>query len=333
MSGGSMKIIMPVAGKGSRLRPHTHSIPKALIRVAGEPIINHILAQLSEIENISEVIFIIGHLGNQIKDYVQYKHTFPMRFVKQKEYKGLGHAVYQAQRYFERDEDVLVLLGDIIFHADIENAIGQKTNILGVMEVEDPRKFGIVNVDKENSVTDMLEKPDNPTSNLAIAGIYYFKSSDKLFHAIDQIIKENITTKNEYQLTDAMKYMLESGEKFRIFKVDEWYDCGDKESLLETNQIVLEKLKLDYAIPGSIIIPPVFIGENVNIQNSVVGPNVSISHDSKVNNSIVKNSILGKGSTLENALIEHSFIGDNAYLHQSSLEFNIGPDSQIVQSR
>ena len=327
-----MKIIMPVAGKGSRLRPHTHSIPKALIRVAGEPIINHIIAQLSEIENISEVIFIIGHLGNQIKEYVQYKHRFPMRFVKQKEYKGLGHAVYQAHRYFEKDEDVLVLLGDIIFHADVENAVRQKINMLGVMEVEDPRKFGIVNIDEEDNVTDMLEKPEHPTSNLAIAGIYYFKSSDKLFQAIEQIIKENITTKNEYQLTDAMKYMLESGERFKIFKADEWYDCGDKESLLETNKIVLEKLKLNYVIPDSIIVPPVFIGKNVIIQNSIIGPNVSISHNSKINNSIVKNSILGKSSTLENAIIEHSFIGDNAYLRQSSVEFNIGPDSQIVQS-
>ncbi len=328
-----MKIIMPVAGKGSRLRPHTHSIPKALIRVAGQPIINHIIEQFRDIEKVTEVIFIIGHLGNQIKDYVLYKHSFPMKFVRQKEYKGLGHAVYQAKKYFTEEEDVLVLLGDIIFHTDLKSAVKSEHNMIGVMEVEDPRRFGVVVTDEQGFVTDMLEKPENPPTNLAIAGMYYFRSSEELFDSIEHIISEDIRTKNEYQLTDAMKHMLDNGSRFQVFKANEWYDCGNKDSLLETNQVMLEKQNLKYAIPGSIIIPPVFIGNNAEIINSIIGPNVAVSHDSSVRNSIVKNSILGKGSTLENAIVEESFIGDNAYLLQSPVEFNIGPDSEIIFSK
>lgn len=325
-----MKIIMPVAGKGSRLRPHTHSIPKALIRVAGQPIINHIIDQFRDIDKVTEVIFIIGHLGNQIKDYVLYKHSFPMKFVRQKEYKGLGHAVYQAKKYFTDEEDVLVLLGDIIFHTDLGSAVRSEHNMIGVMEVEDPRRFGVVQIDEQGFVTNMLEKPENPPSNLAIAGMYYFRSSEKLFDAIEYIMSEDIRTKNEFQLTDAMKYMLDQGTPFQVFKAKDWYDCGNKDSLLETNKVMLEKQNLKYAIPGSIIIPPVFIGNNAEIVNSIIGPNVAVSHDSTVKNSIVRDSILGKGCTLENAIIQESFIGDDAYLLQAPMEFNIGPDSEIV---
>ncbi len=325
-----MKIIMPVAGKGSRLRPHTHSIPKALIRVAGQPIINHIIDQIKDIESLSEVIFIIGHLGNQIQEYVQYKHDMPMKFVRQREYMGLGHAVYQAKKYFSKDEDVLVLLGDIIFQADLKAATAADHNMIGVMEVKDARKFGVVTTDARGYVTDMLEKPENPPSNLAISGIYYFKSSAELFGAIEYIMDQNIRTKNEYQLTDAMRQMLQQGSKFQTFMAGELYDCGNKNALLETNRIMLEKLDGHYSIPGSIIIPPVFIGKNAVIENSIIGPNVAISHDSTVRNCIVKNSILGKGATLENTILDTSFIGDNAYLIQSTVEFNIGPDSEII---
>ncbi len=328
-----MKIIMPVAGKGTRLRPHTHAIPKALIRVAGKPIISHIIEQLLGL-NYSEFIFIIGHLGDQIRDYLEYKYpNVNMKFIRQREYKGLGHAIYQSKSAFKEDEPMLVVLGDIIFSADVVSAAESDYNMVGVMEVEDARKFGIVMVDKNDMVTNMIEKPDNPPTNLAITGLYYFKSAHTLFTSIEYIIQEKIKTRNEYQLTDAMKNMMYGGEKFRIFRVPEWYDCGAKDSLLETNEIMLARYGTNDSVYGSIIVPPVFIGNNVIIENSIIGPNVSVSEDSVIRNSIVKSSILGVGATVENTILERSLIGDYAYLHQASVEFNIGPDSEIIYTK
>ncbi len=324
-----MKIVMPVAGKGSRLRPHTHATPKALIRVAGKPIIDYIIEQILTLD-FSEMIFIIGHLGDQIRDYLEEKYTFPMRFIRQKDYNGLGHAIYQSRNAFTEDESLLVLLGDIIFTADIAKATESEHNMIGIMEVEDARKFGIVMIDKNKFITNMIEKPDNPPTNLAITGIYHFKSSDKLFNSIEYIIREKIKTRNEYQLTDAMKHMMYGGEKFQVFDVPEWYDCGAKESLLDTNEIMLSRYGTNDQITGNIIIPPVFVGKDCIIENSIVGPNVSLSNQATIRNSIVKDSILGIGSTVENTILDKSLIGDYAYLHQAAMEFNIGPDSEII---
>ena len=326
-----MKVIIPVAGKGTRLRPHTYVLPKPLIRVAGRPIIDYILEQFSKID-FSEVIFIIGHLGEQIKNYLLGKYSFPMKFVKQSHFSGLGHAIYQSKSEFAKDEPVLIVLGDLIFRTKIEGIVLQEHNQIGVMHPDDPRKFGIVITDKNGFVKNMVEKPETPPSNLAIAGIYYFPSSESLFNAIEYLIDNNIKTKGEYQLTDAMHYMLKEGEKFKIFHIDEWYDCGEKESLLKTNEVLLKRMDLQYNLKGNIIIPPVFIGENCEIKNSIIGPNVSISEGAIIKNSIIKNSILGIESTIENAILERSLVGDNSYIMDNSIELNIGPDSELINS-
>lgn len=271
-----MKIIMPIAGKGTRLRPHTHVIPKSLIRVAGKPIIGYIMEQVQNID-FSEIIFIIGHLGDQIKSYLRATYHSPMKFIRQTDYNGLGHAIDQAKGEFTQDEPVLILLGDIIFSADIGGIINSETNMIGTMTPDDPRKYGIVMVDKNGYVTNMIEKPETPPSNLAIAGIYYFTSAYKLFDSIKHIIDEKIKTRDEYQLTDAMKTMMYRGDKFKVFNVPEWYDCGEKETLLQTNKIMLERHATNDKIPGSIIVPPVFIGNDTTIENSIIGPYVSIS--------------------------------------------------------
>jgi len=324
-----MKVIMPIAGKGTRLRPHTHVTPKSLIRVAGKPIIGYIMEQLQNID-FSEIIFIIGHLGDQIRDYLKSTYDFPMRFIRQVDFMGLGHAIIQAKEEFKKDESVLILLGDIIFTADIAGIVSSEHNIIGYMKPDDPRKYGIIMVDKDGFVTNMVEKPDIPPSNLAIAGIYYFTSAYRLFDSIQHIIEEKIKTHDEYQLTDAMKTMMYHGEKFKVFLVPEWYDCGEKSSLLATNKIMLERHATNDKIAGSIIIPPVFIGNDTSIENSIIGPYVSISEGSIVRNAIIKNSILGVETVVENALLESSLIGDNSYLSEVPKEFNIGPDSEII---
>jgi glucose-1-phosphate thymidylyltransferase len=324
-----MKIIMPIAGKGTRLRPHTHVTPKSLIRVAGKPIISYIIEQVQGID-FSEIIFIIGHLGDQMKGFLRGTYDFPMKFVKQTDYHGLGHAIDHARDEFKEDEPVLILLGDIIFTADIAKIVESETNMLGIMQVEDPRKFGIVMVDKQGYVTNMIEKPDNPASDLAIAGIYYFQSAYQLFDAIKYIMAEKIKTRNEYQLTDAMKRMMYQGHKFKTFNVPEWYDCGEKYSLLDTNRVMLERYATNDKVPGSIIVPPVFIGNDVNIENSIIGPNVSISEGSCVKHCVVRNSILGVETSVENTLLDNSLIGDHSTLSEASRELNIGPDSEII---
>lgn len=327
-----MKIIIPVAGVGSRLRPHTHVTPKSLIRVAGKPIIDYILSQCLTL-NFSEIVFIIGHLGDQIKNFIKTHYSFPMKFVRQTEFKGLGHAIYQARTLFAQDEDVVILLGDIIFNAHLSSIVGAKENMLGVMTVSDPRRFGVVMTDDEGYVTNLIEKPENPLSNIVIGGVYYFKSAYALFEAINYLFEHTITTKNEYQLTDAIKRLMYSGEKVRTFPISDWYDCGEKDALLETNEHLLKQTNLQVRIPGSIIIPPVFIHESVEVKHSIIGPNVSISEGCVIRNAIISHSILGSDATVENAILTRSLIGDNAYFCEAPREMNIGPDSEIASSR
>ena len=324
-----MKIIMPIAGIGTRLRPHTHMIPKSLIRVAGKPIIGYIIEQIESV-NFSEMIFIIGYLGDQIKSYLRTTYHFPMKFIRQMEYIGLGHAIDQAKNEFPEDEAVLIVLGDIIFTADIRRIVASPENMIGIMEPEEPRKYGIVTVDDQGYVTDMIEKPENPPCNLAIGGLYYFKSAYNLFESIKFIIDEEIKTRDEYQLTDAMKNMMRQGEKFKIFNMAEWHDCGEKETLLQTNRVMLEKYATNDKIPGSIINPPVFIGHNTRIENSIIGPYVSISDNSCVKNALITNSILGFETIVENTILDSSLVGDNSFLSEAPKEFNVGPDSEII---
>jgi glucose-1-phosphate thymidylyltransferase len=283
--------------------------------------------------NFSEIIFIIGHLGDQIKSFIKKHYSFPMRFVRQTDFKGLGHAIYQARQSFDQDEDVIILLGDIIFNAHLSEIAMAQDNMLGVMEVSDPRRFGVVMLDDKGYVTNLIEKPENPPTNIVIGGVYYFRSAFALFEAINYLFEHNITTKNEYQLTDAIKRLMYTGEKVKTFRISDWYDCGEKEALLETNEHLLKQANIQVRVPGSIIIPPVYIHETVEVVNSIIGPNVSISEGSVIKNAIISHSIIGSDATVENAILTRSLIGDNAYLCEAAREMNIGPDSEIASSR
>ena len=235
-----LRVIIPVAGVGTRLRPHTHTAPKVMLQVAGKPMIGHILDELKQYP-VEEITLIVGHLGEAICTYVKQAYDFKFKFITQEELKGLGHAIWlTGDLYRDLKEPLLIILGDTIFEADFKSIIGSDSNWIGVKEVEDPRRFGIVELE-DGRIRAMVEKPEHPTTNLAIVGIYYFTSGNLLYTCLDEIVLSGKTTKGEYQLTDALQLMLERGALMKPFMIDGWYDCGKPETLLSTNRILLSK--------------------------------------------------------------------------------------------
>lgn len=321
-----MKAIIPVAGMGVRLKPHTYSIPKVLIQVAGKPIISHILDELVKLK-IKKLILVVGYMGEKIKEYVDKNYKFSTVYIEQEERKGLGHAIYLSSQYFNK-ESVLIILGDTIFRADLKKVITGKYSSIGVKEVENPERFGTVEI-KDKFITNLVEKVKNPPSNLAIVGIYYLKNSEFLKNSLEELIRNNIKTANEYQLTDALQIMVKKGEKMTHFKVEGWYDCGKPETLLETNRALLKLDNFKSEVSGSIIINPVYIGEKVIIENSIIGPYVSIAEKSEIINSIVKNSIISEHARVENVLLNQSIIGSNAIIKGKYDKINLGDSSEI----
>lgn len=320
-----MNVIIPVAGEGTRLRPHTHIVPKSLLYVAGKPILGHILDNLESID-VDNFTIILGARGEAIIDFCNtYPHDF--KYVLQEKRLGLGHAIYLGARSLEGP--TLVLLGDTIIDVDYRKFCGGEASLLAVKEVDDPRRFGVVEV-KDNWVIDLVEKPKHPKSNLAIVGLYYFRDISKVAAAVGFIIENDIKTKNEYQLTDALKHLLEEGEKFRIQQIDSWYDCGTVEALIETNRYLLKKNQHYKKRGDNIIIPPVFIADSANIAQSIIGPSVSIGEGATVQNSVVKDSIVNRGAKVENALLTDSIIGENAFVKGGYKRLNVS-ESSIVE--
>lgn len=327
MKSQPVKVIIPVAGIGTRLRPHTHTAPKGLLHVAGKPILGHILDRLTKI-NISEIIFIIGFLGEKIADYVRKNYRFKSRFVYQEELKGLGFALYLVSPKIRKDEPVLIILGDTIIEANLEPVLKKKQNSLGTKWVDDPRRFGIVEKEK-GWVKRLLEKPEHPTSHQAIVGVYYITHSVLFKECLKEIVSKNIKTQGEYQLTDALQLMISRGAKFSTFNIDGWFDCGKPETLLETNQHLLSKMKSKGKIPGSVLIPPVYISPSAKIMDSVVGPFVSVADDAVIRSSIIRNSIVGEESEVNFCLLESSLIGIAAQVFGTYQKLNVG-DSSVV---
>lgn len=323
-----MRAVIPVAGFGSRLRPHTHSLPKVLLNVAGKPILAHILDELVS-QNIDKVTIITGYKGDMIEEYVNSQYDFNATFVEQKELLGLGHAIWTASPTFE-DEPLMIILGDTIFDADLSLACKQGVSSIGVKQVEDPRRFGVVLLDENEKITKLVEKPQTPVSNLAIVGIYYMANGLRLKHALDTLIDKNIRTNNEYQLTDALQLMLEGGEEFVTFPVEGWHDCGKKETMLSTNQFLLEKYNHKYKLENTVVIDPCYIAENANVTNSVIGPYASIAEGSVVTNSIIENTIISENANVSHIALNQSIIGNNAIVEGKSIELNLGSNSEIT---
>ncbi len=332
-----MKVIIPAAGAGKRLFPHTFTKPKPMVYIAGKPIIGHILDRMRNVEP-EEIILIVGYKKEQIISYVDknYSSIFNIRYVDQKEQLGLGHSIYVARDEIG-DSNIMIALGDMIFKAGylefykhhLDN--GDCSGSIGVREVDDPKKYGIVELNGKY-IKKLEEKPSHPKSNLGIAGVYFIKEVSVLLSIIDEMIAKDKRTRSEYQLTDALQEMVSRGYRLKPFPVSSWYDCGHSESLLETNRVLLdEKENIDHAyqIKDSVIIQPVAIGANVTIINSVIGPHASIASDSYIESSIISDSVIGSRSHISKVNLQRSIVGDDASVHGKHNSLNIGDSSSI----
>ncbi len=322
-----MRAIIPVAGIGTRLKPHTYSTPKVLLNVGGKPILSHILDKLLE-EGIKKATFVIGHLGDQIENYVKKNYSsIKSDFIEQETMEGLGHAIYTSIPTFD-DDEIFIILGDTIFDVNLKDVLKKKQSSLGVKEVEDPRRFGVA-VMTDGYVTRLVEKPQEPVSNLALVGLYYISNSDILVSSLKKLVEKDIRTKGELQLTDALQLMIEAGEKITTFPVDGWYDCGKPETLLSTNQFLLERKNFSKNYANVVINKPVFISKDAVIENSVIGPYTTIDAGCYISNCIIKNSIVGNNSQVSQSLLENSIIGNNSIVKGVFKRLNSGDSSEI----
>ena len=328
-----MKAIIPVAGAGMKLRPHTYTQPKALIPIAGKTILSFIVDQLQD-AGIKEFIFIVGYLGEKIHDYVQ--GTYPhltTHFVYQNERQGTGHAIKLATDIIG-DDEVMIVLGDTICEFDVKDVVNSPYNMLGVKKVDDPRVFGVAEINMEGFVEHVKEKPSIPKSNMALVGIYKIKETAILFRCLQKIFTDEIKTHGEYHLTDALECMIAAGARFKSFKVKSWYDCGKKETLLESNATLLKKYggnvnPNNHPFEDTIIIPPVSIAPGCSIKNAIIGPHVAIGSNTTVQHSIVRDSIIGSYTSLFEVVLDNSLIGSDASVKGLSRSLNIGDNTEI----
>lgn len=322
-----MRAVIPVAGIGTRLKPHTYTIPKVLLNVGGKPMLGHILDKLLE-EGVHKATFVIGHLGDQIKDYVIREYpSIKADFIQQEKMEGLGHAIYTAIPTFN-DKEIFIILGDTVFDVDLKDVFKNKQSALGVKKVDDPSRFGVA-VMENGYIKKLIEKPTTPVSNLALVGLYYIANSDALVKSLNKLVKKDIRTKGELQLTDALQMMLDDGEKIKTFDVNGWYDCGKPETLLSTNKFLLDQKSTTRTFENVVINPPVFIAENAKIENSVIGPYATIDKGCVIKESVIKNSIVGTNSQVSKAMLNGSIIGNNTIVKGAFKRLNIGDSTEI----
>ena len=327
-----MKAIIPVAGVGTKLRPHTYTQPKALIPIAGKTILSFIVDQLHE-AGINEFIFIVGYLGEKIEEYVG--QTYPnltTHFIYQSERFGTGHAIELAKDIVGNDE-IFVTLGDTICEFDIAEVLNSPYNMLGIKKVDNPRNFGVAEVDDKGLIDHVVEKPSIPKSNLALVGLYKIKDTALLYEALAEMFKGDVQKDVEYSLTEALQIMIERGAAFHSFKVKNWFDCGKKETLLESNATMLKKTggNIDETLikEQSIIIQPVSIGPGCVIKNAIIGPHVSIGANTNIEYSILKDCIIGSYANLYEVVLDNSLIGSDASVKGLSRSLNIGDNTEI----
>jgi glucose-1-phosphate thymidylyltransferase len=328
-----MQAIIPVAGAGTRLRPLTYTQPKVLIAVAGKPILSFIIDNLKE-HGISDFVFVIGYLGEKIKDFVSKNYPeINARFVVQDVRDGLGHAILSAREVIDEKRDLVIQLGDTILDVDTKQIFSSPYSTLCVKKVEDPRRFGVAEIDAEGFINNVVEKPAIPRSNMALVGFYFIKETGKLFDALAYNVEHNIRTTNEFHLADGIQKMIKDGVRFNSYKVEHWFDLGKKDILLETNAILLKRRGNLSEGTGNynnaIIIPPVSIGEGANIQNSIIGPFVTVGEHTNINYSIIRNSIVGSYTKLENVTLHDSLIGSDASISGLTQSLNIGDNTEI----
>jgi glucose-1-phosphate thymidylyltransferase len=327
MKEGSMNIILPTAGLGTRLRPHTFSKPKPLVPVAGKPMLGHVLDRL-EVLPIDKMVFIVGYLGEQIEQYVNEEYQLPTEFIVQHELKGQAHAIQLAKGHVTGP--TLILFVDTLVEADLKQlSTSDVDGVLYVQEVEDPRRFGVVEV-RDGHVVRLIEKPDTTENRLAVVGLYYVRDVEQLFAAIDDLIERNIQTKGEFYLADALQLMIERGATFTAERVSVWEDCGTPSTVLQTNRFLLDQgYTKTINTQHSVLVPPVYVHEDVIIENSVIGPHVAVGKGSTIRNAVIRDSILGDGVNIHGAILEASIIGAGAEVSGSFRQLNVGDASSV----
>jgi glucose-1-phosphate thymidylyltransferase len=328
-----MKVIIPLAGKGTRLRPHTHITPKPMLKIAGKPVIDYVMEDLERLGNVEQVIYITGHLKEKVEEYARAKYPFDAVFIEQKVQDGTAGAVALAREYV--DQPVFIIFVDTIFDADL--SVVNRTDadgIIWVKTVEDYQRFGVVVTDKDGNMTKIVEKPSTPISKRANIGLYYIRNWKLLFEGIDWTLRQP-KNKGEYYLTDAYQYMIDHGAKIKVIDVEGWYDAGEQGTLLETNRIMLEKgrARRPSTLPASVrVIDPVYIEDDVVMADATIGPNVAIGAGSRLEGSELRDTIVGSGSTVTNSSLTNSLIGDAAVVEGVRGQINVS-DHSVVKVR
>ena len=333
-----MNIVIPMAGMGKRMRPHTLSIPKPLIPIAGKPIVQRLVEDIAKVCNapINEIAFIVGHFGQETEDKLhQIAASVGAKAVicYQEEALGTAHAILCAKASLKGN--VVVAYADTLFKANFVLDPSQDS-IIWVQKVENPNAFGVVKLNDAGQITDFVEKPTTWISDLAIIGIYYFKDGENLKNELQYLIDNQITVKDEYQLTDALENMRNKKLGFVPGQVSEWLDCGNKEATVQTNQRYLEYIKdtdlvdASAKIINSVLIPPVYLGANVVIENAVIGPHVSVGAGTKILDSVIKNAIIQENSLVENANIANSMIGNFVQFKGKTSDLSVGDYNVIT---
>jgi len=327
MGGRSVQVIIPLAGKGTRLRPHTHLVPKPLIKVAGRPVLDWVMDRLEGLD-VEELIFITGHLKEQVETYVRKRYTIPSRFIEQQVQDGTAGAVNLARPAIHGP--VMIIFVDTIFDADLSVVTSSTDDgIIWAKEVEDYQRFGVVVTDAKGYMTKIVEKPKQPISKLANIGLYYVRAVDQMWQGIDHVLASP-QNKGEWFLTDAFQWMIERGARIRTAEVAGWYDCGTVTTTLETNRILLEQQLPDGTLPGRAsvggkkrqtaarrfspsvkIVEPVHIEADVVIEESTVGPHASIEAGTVIHGSVVKNAIVGQRCRIEHCQLDGAMLGDD----------------------
>jgi len=332
----TIKIVIPMAGLGTRLRPHTWSKPKQLVSVAGKAALDHVLDSLATLPDIqnAELINIVGYLGDQIECYI--KENYPQmkaRFVVQEDPRGQSHAIQLARQYLHGP--MLIVFADTLIETDLSFLANKPAKAIAwVKPVPDPRRFGVAEVDQNGWVRRLIEKPDEMSNNLAVVGFYYFEEADDLLSAIDEQMRRGLQLKGEYFLADAINIMLERGLKMRTRQVDIWLDTGTPETLLETNRYLLEHgidNSADVSLrQGVVVIPPVFVHPSAEVHNSILGPYVSLGAGCKVDTSIIRDSILEDEAQATGVILESSLVGRRAQLSRRAGIINAGDNTSVT---
>ena len=323
-----MQVIIPLAGKGTRVRPHSHLVPKPMLKVAGRPVIDWVMDRVMGLD-VSELIFITGHLKEQVEAYSTGRYGVPCRYVEQKVQDGTAGAVNLARPFVH--EPILIIFVDTVFEADLTLINrADADGIIWAKEVEDYQRFGVVVTDADGYMTKIVEKPSTPISKLANIGLYYIRDVEALWKGIDHTLAAP-TNKGEYYLTDAFQWMIEHGKKILTAEVGGWYDCGKLDAFLETNQVLLEKGAAKRgSFPGVTFIDPVLIEDGVSITNSTIGPNVTIEKGATVTDSTLSHSLIGQSSMIAGSVLDHSMLGNRVVVTGFSGSLSVADDSEIA---